>query len=174
MKNTVTVRGNLVKGYRVASQPSRDYPEYGTIEKQKPIFKELGFNDIDKVYNGTLNILIFPKTFEVLKPKITFRDVEWTNLHPRETFSFSKCVITFNDVQYNGWVYYPYPETKKRHFQNPFLIEILAEKIPDIKYGNKVGIRFDRDEISINSPSLIFILRHITILFKYLKYMFDF
>ena len=50
----VTVRGIVVRGYRVASQKSKDYP-YGTIVKQKPVFKDLGL-DLERFYSGTLNI----------------------------------------------------------------------------------------------------------------------
>jgi hypothetical protein len=52
----VTVHGVVVRGYRVASQKSKDYP-YGTIDKQKPVFKELDL-DLERFYSGTLNISI--------------------------------------------------------------------------------------------------------------------
>jgi len=38
----ITLKGRLKKGYHVASGPSKAYPEYGSIEKQKPYFKKLG------------------------------------------------------------------------------------------------------------------------------------
>ena len=110
MNNKITVTGILIEGYHVASRPSKDYP-YGAIEKQKPFFKERGLN-LDYVYNGTLNISIGPKSFEMIKPQFTFEKVEWTDLHPPETFSFSKCTVTFGRENYEGWVYYPHPETK--------------------------------------------------------------
>lgn len=147
MSNEVTVIGKLIKGYRVASQPSRDYP-YGTIEKQKPFFKKLGLN-LDNMYNGTLNISISPNTFEMFRPEYTFENVEWTDLHPPETFSFSKCIIKFRGDIYDGWVYYPHPETKKRHFQDHSKIEIISQLIPNIKYDDEVEIILNTDEISI-------------------------
>jgi hypothetical protein len=63
----ITITGRLRKGYRVASGPSRAYPEYGSIEKQKPFFKKLGLN-LDRMFNGTLNISIAPYEFEMKKP----------------------------------------------------------------------------------------------------------
>ena len=145
--DTITVKGTIVEGHRVASRPSRDYP-YGTIEKQKPYFKALGL-DLENVYNGTLNISIHPNTFEMKNPEFTFERVEWTDLHPPETFSFSRCVVTFKGVRYAGWVYYPNPGTKKRHFQQPSMIEILAEYIPGIQYRDEIEIELNRDEVAI-------------------------
>src|SRR5574342_505735 len=94
----ITVKGIVIEGHRVASAPSSDYP-YGTIEKQKPYFKALGL-DLENVYNGTLNISIHPHTFEMKHPEFTFERVEWTDLHPPETFSFSSCMVKFNGIRY--------------------------------------------------------------------------
>ena len=148
MCKRVIVSGEVVEGYRVASQASTDYP-YGTIERQKPLFKKLGLN-LDEMYNGTLNISINPHTFEIVKPQFTIEKVEWTNLHPPETFSFSKCRILFRGKSYEGWVYYPHPEIKKRHLQDKSKIEVIAQKIPDIKYGDEVAIELNSEEILIN------------------------
>ena len=41
---------------------------------------------------------------------------------------------------YEGWVYYPHPETKLRNFQNPSLLEVIAYPIPGILYGDKVDV----------------------------------
>ena len=147
--NTITVKGIVVKGHRVASQPSDVYP-YSTLEKQKPYFKDLGLN-LKAYYNGTLNISISPNTFKMTKPDITFEHVEWTDLHPPETFSFSRCTLIYQGVRYDGWVYYPHPETKIRHFENPSIIEILTQHVPDIHYGDEVEIDLNRDEITVSA-----------------------
>jgi hypothetical protein len=143
----VTVKGTIVEGHRVASAPSSDYP-YGTIEKQKPYFKALGL-DLEYFYNGTLNVLIHPHRFEMKNPEITFKYVEWTDRHPPETFSFSRCALIFHGKRYAGWIYYPHPETKERHFQQPAMIEILAEYIPAIQYGDEIEIELNGDEVAI-------------------------
>ena len=145
--NVITVKGIIIAGHRVASAPSSDYP-YGTIEKQKPFFKALGL-DLENVYNGTLNVSIHPHRFEMKNPQFTFERVEWTDLHPPETFSFSRCVVIFKEHRYASWVYYPHPGTKKRHFQQPAMIEILAEYIPDIQYGDKVEIELNNKEVQL-------------------------
>ena len=144
-----TIMGIVVKGHQVASRPSDVYP-YGTIEKQKPFFKALGL-DLDYFYNGTLNISISPNTFEMTSPEFKLEGVKWTNLNPPETFSFSRCILIHEGVRYASWVYYPHSETKIRHFNNPAVIEILAQHIPDIQYGDKVEIELNGDEIQIAS-----------------------
>ena len=146
----ISLRGVVIQGYRVASGPSQDYP-YGTLERQKPIFKSRGLN-LDGCFNGTLNIDIRPYTFQLIKPEFTFHNVEWTDLHPPEHFSFSRCKVVYKDIEYEGWVYYPHPETKRRHFQNPSLLEVIAHKIPELQYGDLIHVLVNPDEVSAGGP----------------------
>ncbi len=143
-----SLHGFLVEGYRVASGPSRDYP-YGALDRQRPIFKLRGL-DLEGYFNGTLNIDIRPYTFKLIKPEFTFRHVEWTDLHPPENFSFSHCRVIYKEFEYKGWVYYPHPETKLRNFQNPWLMEVIAHKISDIKYGDEVSVLVNPDRIEVS------------------------
>lgn len=144
----ITLKGRLKQGYRVASGPSAAYPGYGSIEKQKPYFKALGL-DLDAMFNGTLNISIEPYAFGMAKPTHTFRAVKWTELTDAEDFSFSQCKVRFQGREYEGWVYYPHPETKKDHFQEASTVEVLAPFIRDIKYGDELEIILDTAEIEI-------------------------
>jgi hypothetical protein len=145
------IRGIVVQGYRVASSPSKDYP-YGTLEKQRPFFAALGL-DLSKYFNGTLNIDIRPLAYQMRKPEFTFQHVAWTDLHPPEHFSFSRCKVMFKEQEYDGWVYYPHPETKLRHFQNPSLLEVIAMPIADIQYGDSVDLHINEDELGISTAS---------------------
>lgn len=141
--------GVVVEGYRVASGPSKDYP-YGSLEKQIPLFKERGLN-LERFYPGTLNISIAPATFELTAPEYTFRQVAWTNLHPPEDFSFSRCTLKFKGSEYAGFIYYPHPETKKRHFESDSILEVISMYIPDIKYGDKLEVQLNPEEIRIRA-----------------------
>jgi hypothetical protein len=145
----VSVRGIIIQGYRVASGPSQDYP-YGALEKQKPIFKSRGL-DLDNYFNGTLNIDIRPYTFQLIKPEFTFHNVEWTDLHPPEHFSFSRGKVVYKGTEYEGWVYYPHPETKRRNFQNHSLLEVITYPIPEIRYGDEVHALVNTDEIVVSN-----------------------
>jgi hypothetical protein len=147
----VTVSGTVVPGYRVASGPSKDYP-YGTLEKQFPLFKDLGL-DLQRFYPGTLNVSIAPYVFEMVAPAITFRQVTWTDLHPPEDFSFSACTVRFKGGIYAGYVYYPHPETKQRHFESASLLEIISVHIPDIRYGDGVEVELNPDEVRVRAGS---------------------
>lgn len=143
------VTGILVRGHQVASRPSKDYP-YSALEKQKPFFKALGL-DLSDYFNGTLNISIAPLKFEMTSPQFTFPLVEWTDLHPPETFSFSCCTVHYKGRAYSGWVYYPHPETKKRHFHDPSLIEVITKPIPEIQYGDPLEVEVDLEEITLRA-----------------------
>jgi hypothetical protein len=147
MVNWTRVNGVLVQGYRVASGPSKDYP-YGALDRQRPFFKAGGL-DLGHYFNGTLNIDIHPFMFRMQNPEFTFHQVEWTDLHPPEHFSFSRCRVIFKDVEFDGWVYYPHPETKLRHFQNPSLLEVIALPIPGIRYGDELQVMLNLDEIKV-------------------------
>ncbi len=149
-KNWILIPGILAQGYRVASGPSRDYP-YGALDRQRPIFKSRGL-DLDGFFNGSLNMDIRPATFAMLKPQYTFPLVEWTDLHPPETFSFSRCRVVFLEIEYDGWVYYPHPETKLRNFQNPSLLEVIARPIPGIQYGDALAVWVNGNEIGVQFP----------------------
>jgi hypothetical protein len=149
MKAFLEVRGIVVQGYRVASGPSKDYP-YGALERQRPIFKARGL-DLDGYFNGTLNIDIRPRSFRLARPRFTFHDVEWTDLHPPEHFSFSQCRLRFRGIEFDAWVYYPHPETKRRHFHDPSLMEVIAEPIAGLGYGDRLQVSVDPDELIIHS-----------------------
>jgi hypothetical protein len=149
--NWIILPARLKKGYRVASGPSKAYPEYGSIEKQKPYFKQLGL-DLDHVFNGTLNLSIEPYEFIMAKPESRFANVKWTELTNAEDFSFSQCRVIFHGKEFNGWVYHPDPETKKEHFQDLSTVEVLAPFIQGIKYGDNLEISLNSEEINIISP----------------------
>lgn len=139
------VRGILAKGYGVASGPSLDYP-YGALERQFPIFRGRGL-DLSGYYAGTLNIDIRPLTFQLVKAEFTFRDVRWTDLHPPEHFSFSRCNVWHAGAAYEGWIYFPHPETKRRHFHNPSLMEVIAPHIPGVGIGDELTIGVNPERI---------------------------
>ena len=151
MTNWTSVHGVVAAGYRVASGPSKDYP-YGALDRQRPFFKSGGL-DLGAYFNGSLNVDIRPAEFSMEKPEFTFHHVEWTDLHPPEHFSFSRCRVIFNSVEYDGWVYYPHPETKLRHFQNPSLLEVIAMEIPGIRYVDVVDVMLNTEEISVKKNS---------------------
>ena len=148
-KDYIHVPGTVVEGHRVASGPSKEYP-YSSLERQKPFFKAGGL-DLDRFFTGTLNISIAPLRFEMVEPEFTFQQIAWTDLHPPEDFSFSPCRVRIQGKEYEGFVYYPHPETKIRDFQNPSVIEVITEKIPGMRYGAHLELSLDLSAIRIYS-----------------------
>ncbi|MGF1570197.1 MAG: hypothetical protein ACFCVD_19360 [Nodosilinea sp.] len=147
------ISGVVVEGHRVASGQAVNspYPE-GSIAMQVPLFKALGL-DLTKMQAATLNISLRPHSFRLIRPAHTFRQVAWTDRHPPEDFSFCPCVVIFRQKAYEGWVYYPHPETKIRHFQDNTLMEVLALPIAELGYGSLVTLGYDPAALAI-TPSL--------------------
>jgi hypothetical protein len=146
------LQGRVVGGHRIASGQAENgpYPR-GALAMQKPFFKAGGL-DLDAYYEGTINVSIAPCTFTVENPEFTFPTVEWTDRHPPENFSFSRCRLTFNETEYQGWVYYPDPATKKAHFQDPSVVEMIAPFVPGIKVGDRVKLALNTGEIRLSDP----------------------
>jgi len=147
------IGGVILKGHGVASGTGTDrrYPA-GTLQMQRPFFASLGL-DLAEMHGGTLNISIAPFHFILTNPAHTFRRVEWTDLHPPEDFSFSRCRLIREDGVCDGWVYTPHPETKAAHFHPPAVLEIIAPFIPGLAYGDRVELLINSREITILNPA---------------------
>ena len=145
----VIINGIVRPGHQVASGLAKDSPyPRGSIEMQSPFFRKLGL-DLTPFFPGTLNVSVAPYTFIVKSPEFTFSNLKWSSGNPPETFSFSQCRLNFNAQAYDGLVYYPHPETKIRHFQDPSILEILAPLIANISYGSAIQIAVNSAEIEI-------------------------
>ncbi|OUC16700.1 MAG: hypothetical protein B0A82_00265 [Alkalinema sp. CACIAM 70d] len=144
-----TVAGIVTPGYQVASGRSLTSPyPAGTLELQLPFFKARGL-DLSDCFLGTLNVSIAPHTFEICQPAHTFAEVQWIEGFASETFSFCHSWVVVGESLYSGWVYYPHPETKLDHFQDPSILEIVAPLIPDLRYGDRVQLVLDAQEIAL-------------------------
>lgn len=147
IKNWKRVQGIIKPGHKVASGQATDspYPQ-GTITMQIPYFQAHGL-DLSMFYPATLNISISPYTFTLKNPRYTFQQIVWTTNHPPETFSFSSCHLIYQTKIYQAWIYYPHPETKKRHFQNPAILEIIAPFIPGLHNETHLEVEVNTEEI---------------------------
>lgn len=144
-----TVMGVVVAGHQIASGRSENSPyPRGSLEMQMPFFQELGL-DLSSYYVGTLNVSLRPAVFEVRNPQYTFQAVKWSPNHAPEDFSFSPCRLTYYSRSYGGWVYYPRPETKLGHFQDPGTIELILPRIEGLGYGDRVEVSVRSEEIRI-------------------------
>jgi CTP-dependent riboflavin kinase len=148
--NLITVNGIVVEGHQVASGKGKasPYPE-GSIAMQIPFFQQLGL-DLKSFFPGTLNVSIAPRTFVMQRPEYTFRNVEWTALHPPEHFSFSRCRVYYQNGRYDAFIYYPHPETKRTHFQDNSTLEIIAPAIANLQYGDSIQVEINPLEILVS------------------------
>jgi hypothetical protein len=147
--------GRLISGHGVASgQSTKDarFPE-GTISLQERVFRERGF-DLPSYFKGpfvrgTLNIRFAEGVVAIRRPDFVFRDVSWTEFFPPENFFLSQCVVKFASREFRGLIYIPDPATKPDHFQDAQTVEVIAETIPGLKYGDTLEVIFDSDAVDI-------------------------
>ena len=148
--NAEWLTGRLCAGHGVASGTSNEspYPD-GTIRLQFPVFKALGL-DLSGCYFGTLNIDFAPCEVSLSNPDLLFEKVQWTELHPPETFSFWQVEIKATEVEVlRGWIYYPHPETKERHWQSPTTLELLAPRLSGVEPGCTISLRDEQRRIKL-------------------------
>ena len=148
--NAEWLTGRLSAGHGVASGTSNEspYPD-GTIRMQFPVFKALGL-DLSGCYFGTLNIDFAPLEISLSIPDHLFEKAEWTDLHPPETFSFWQVEIKATEVEVlSGWIYYPHPETKERHWQSPTTLELLAPRLSGVEPGCTISLRDEQRRIKL-------------------------
>lgn len=135
------IEGILAKGLGHATE---------TIPSQKELFKELGLPNVEKFFNGTLNIDISPRKFSVLKYDYFFKAVEWGSKNNKaEDFGFIKiAALEYADEHYDqvGYIYVPF---NSPHFSNPSQFEVISIPIPKIEMGNKIRIHIDSNKIKL-------------------------
>ncbi len=149
MRPEIVVPGRIVNGHKVASGQANDprFPQ-GTLRLQMPVFAQLGLQ-LDSYYPGTINISIAPYEYRINQPKVTFRQVQWAPGYPTEDFSFFDCTLTINETSVRGLVYYPHPETKPEHFQDPQTLEVLAPFMSGVEYGQQVQLQLLPDQLTV-------------------------
>jgi hypothetical protein len=142
----ITVR--VLPGHQVASGHKGD-PRFpgGTLRMQTPFFRELGF-DLTAYHGGTINVSIAPYAYRIVRAPLTFRNVKWHPTEPAEDFSFFDVILLRpNDVPIAGKVYYPHPDTKPEHFQQPDVLELLLPFVEGLQYGDDIKLSVPQDQM---------------------------
>ena len=154
MDSSFEIIGTLEQGLRHASgidEEGKAFRFYGgvagSIKSQRPFFEEV-LPKFSEIYNGTLNIGIYPRRFDIIDFDYEITNSRWDPNRPPENFWFVNIGLNIRNLNYGGYVYYPCPsEWKKRKENHTF--EILAPHIPDIEYGNRITLKFDSEKIKI-------------------------
>lgn len=148
---SIQLNAILQQGHQVASGLSKHSPyPAGTIAIQQPFFAALGL-DLSEYYPATLNLNIHPNEFTLQQADYHFKQVHWAEGFEAEDFSFVKCSVGFAQQHYKALIYYPHPETKRRHFQPNTMLEILAPYIANMHYGARLTLQLDAHKIAIKS-----------------------
>jgi hypothetical protein len=137
-------------GYQVASGANNN-PRFpgGTLRMQAPFFAALGL-DLSSYHLATLNLSIAPSRYEVVAPRLTFRNVKWHPTEPAEDFSFFDCRIMVPGRESEpvpALIYYPHPETKPEHLQPDDLLEVLAPFIEGLSYGMQILLEVPEEQM---------------------------
>ena len=146
----MSIEATVVRGHGVASGASGD-PRFpaGTLALQFPIFARHGL-DLSGFHPGTINLDIAPASYEIMEARLTLTDIQWHPACPPETFSFFDCQLGTT----RALIYYPHPETKPEHFQSPTVLEILAPKIDNLAYGQKLNFTPDPSQLVIHPEKI--------------------
>ena len=152
--NWPSVAARIVPGHRVASGLNAN-PRFpgGTLLMQAPVFRALGF-DLAVYHQGTMNVSIAPLRYRVVKAPTTFRQVKWHPTEPAEDFSFFDVQLTLADTPpVAGKIYYPHPDTKPEHFQQPDVLELLLPYVEGLNYGDEVDLRIPAEQMILETPT---------------------
>ncbi|MES2571960.1 MAG: hypothetical protein V4710_18140 [Verrucomicrobiota bacterium] len=145
-----TVTARVVPGHRVASGLNAN-PRFpgGTLRMQAPFFLALGF-DLGAYHGGTINVSIAPCRYRVVQAPVTFAKVKWHPSEPAEDFSFFDLrLLRPNVPPVSGKIYYPHPDTKPEHFQQPDVLELLLPFVEGLHYGDEL-------QLSVPAEQMIF------------------
>ena len=142
----------IVPGHQVASGRNEN-PRFpgGTLRMQAPHFRARGL-DLDRFFGGTVNVSIAPLRYRVAQARLTLRAVKWHPTEPAEDFSFFD-VRLLRDGQppAEGLIYYPHPETKPEHFQQPDVLELLLPFVDGITYGADLLLELPVEQMVIEA-----------------------
>ena len=150
------IAARLVEGHRVASGLNGDvrFPG-GTLRMQFPHFLALGL-DLTAFHLGTLNVSISPLAYRVVKPRHTLTQVKWHHTEPAEDFSFFDVRVRPAGLPaITGLIYFPHPDTKPEHFQQPDVLELLLPFIKGLRYGMVLTLEVPPAQMNFETAGIL-------------------
>lgn len=148
------VPARVVPGHRVASGLNGN-PRFpgGTLRMQVPHFLARGL-DLSSLYPGTVNVSIAPFGYRVVKARHTFAKVKWHPIEPAEDFSFFDVRMVYpDDLSFEGFIYFPHPDTKPEHFQQPDVLELLLPFVGGLHYGADITLQIPATQMVVELPT---------------------
>jgi hypothetical protein len=103
---------------------------------------------------GTLNVSLAPLCYRVVKARHTFTNMKWHPTEPAEDFSFFDVrVIRPDESPIAGFIYFPHPDTKPEHFQQPDVLELLLPFVKGLHYGMELSLEIPTTQMVIESST---------------------
>ena len=119
-----------------------------------PHFRARGL-DLAAFHGGTVNVSIAPLRYRVAQARITFRAVKWHPTEPAEDFSFFDVrLLRDGHPPVEGLIYYPHPETKPEHFQQPDVLELLLPFVDGLSYGADLLLELPEEQMLIEDAEI--------------------
>ena len=139
----------VVPGHQVASglASNSPYPN-GTIALQKPFFLASGL-DLSAIFCGTINAQLNCQKIRLIRWDHECQQVKWLKDVPAEDFRFAKCTIIRCKVRYCAYIYHVVAVSKVDHFQADNVLELLAPKIADLKYGDICTLEMNENMLEL-------------------------
>ena len=79
--------------------------------------------------------------------------MKWHPTDPAEDFSFFDVRLQrANGVTVAGKIYYPHPDTKPAHFQQPDVLELLFPFVEGLSYGDEIKLLIPAEQMMIERP----------------------
>jgi hypothetical protein len=150
------VSARIVEGHRVASGLNGN-PRFpgGTLRMQIPHFKALGL-DLNVFHLGTLNVSIAPLAYRIVKARHIFTNLKWHPTEPAENFSFfDVSVIRPAERPVKGLIYFPHPDTKPEHFQQPDVLELLLPFMEGMSYGMLLNLEIPKTQMVFDAVNIL-------------------
>lgn len=144
----VTVSGIVVPGTQGASGLRHCQEVGGSIRAQREFFIRAGV-DMERIYPGTINVSIAPHKFRIVQSDYEIRGAKWNPHHEPEDFSLVHCTLRVGNRHFDGYVYFPHPDTKIGSFPGYSVVEVLTSFVPGLRYGMRVLLWFRSDRIRI-------------------------
>jgi hypothetical protein len=89
-----------------------------------------------------------------VKARHTFAQVKWHPTEPAEDFSFFDMRLLRPGLPaIAGFIYFPHPDTKPEHFQQPDVLELLLPFVAGLSYGTELRLEIPKAQMLFESPA---------------------
>jgi len=90
-----------------------------------------------------------------MKAGHTFTNVKWLPAEPADGFSFFDMLVVYPDgLSVTGFIYFPHPDTKPEHFQQPDVLELLLPFMEGLHYDTALNLEIPKAQMVFESATI--------------------